>query len=98
METIPAPAVPQGQRSVATIAPSAGPTTTVLSPMQSEPVTSTTEPVRIKNSAIPGAQGIAEPVAPEAPTVAPGEAGTVIDGKVVETLITGANNGPLKPL
>jgi hypothetical protein len=91
-ETVPAPAEPQGQRSVATIAPSAGPTTTVLSPMQSEPVTSTTEPVRIKNSAIPGAQGIAEPVAPEAPAAAPGEAGTVIDGKVVETLITRANN------
>lgn len=92
VETIPAPAAPQGQRSVATIAPSAGPTTTVLNPMQSEPVTSTTETVRIKNSAIPGAQGIAEPVAPEAPTAAPGEAGTVIDGKVVETLITRANN------
>ena len=91
-ETVPAPAEPQGQRSVATIAPSAGPTTTVLSPMQSEPVTSTTEPVRIKNSAIPGAQGIAEPIAPEAPAAAPGEAGTVIDGKVVETLITRANN------
>ena len=91
-ETIPAPSEPQGQRSVATIAPSAGPTTTVLSPMQSEPVTSTTEPVRIKNSAIPGAQGIAEPIAPEAPTAAPGEAGTIIDGKVVETLITRANN------
>jgi hypothetical protein len=91
-ETIPAPAEPQGQRSVATIAPSAGPTTTVLSPMQSEPVTSTTEPVRIKNSAIPGAQGIAEPVAPDAPAATPGEAGTVIDGKVVETVITRANN------
>ena len=91
-ETVPAPAEPQGQRSVATIAPSAGPTTTVLSPMQSEPVTSTTEPVRIKNSAIPGAQGIAEPVAPAAPAAAPGEAGTVIDGKVVETEITRANN------
>ncbi len=91
-ETVPAPAEPQGQRSVATIAPSAGPTTTVLSPMPSEGVTSTTEPVRIKNSAIPGAQGIAEPVAPEAPTAALGEAGTVIDGKVVETLITRANN------
>ena len=60
--------------------------------MQSEPVTSTTEPVRIKNSAIPGAQGIAEPVAPAAPAAAPGEAGTVIDGKVVETEITRANN------
>ena len=91
-ETVPAPAEPQGQRSVATIAPSAGPTTTVLNPMPSEGVTSTTEPVRIKNSAIPGAQGITEPVAPEAPSVSPGEAGTVIDGKVVETLITRANN------
>ena len=91
-ETIPAPAVAQGQRSVATIAPSAGPTTTVLNPMQSEGVTTTTEAVRIKNSAIPGAQGISEPVAPVAPTVAPGEAGTVIDGKVVETEITRANN------
>ena len=60
--------------------------------MQSEPVTSTTEPVRIKNSAIPGAQGIAEPIAPEAPAAALGEAGTVIDGKVVETEITRANN------
>ena len=91
-ETVPAPAEPQGQRSVATIAPSAGPTTTVLNPMPSEGVTSTTEPVRIKNSAIPGAQGITEPVAPEAPAAAPGEAGTVIDGKVVETEITRANN------
>jgi len=91
-ETVPAPVAPQGQRSVVTIAPSAGPTTTVLSPMQSEPVTSTTEPVRIKNSATPGAQGIAEPIAPEAPAAAPGEAGTVIDGKVVETEITRANN------
>lgn len=91
-ETIPAPAEPQGQRSVATIAPSAGPTTTVLNPMQSESVTTTTEAVRIKNSAIPAARGITEPIAPEAPSVAPGEAGTVIDGKVVETEITRANN------
>jgi len=91
-ETVPAPAVAQGQRSVATIAPSTGPTTTVLSPMQNEGVTTTTGAVRIKNSAIPGAQGISEPVAPVAPTVAPGEAGTVIDGKVVETEITRANN------
>jgi hypothetical protein len=91
-ETIPAPAVAQGQKSVATIAPSTGSTTTVLSPMQNEGVTTTTEAVRIKNSAIPGEQGISEPVAPVAPTVAPGEAGTVIDGKVIETEITRANN------
>ena len=91
-ETVPAAAAPQGQRSVVTIAPSAGPTTTVLSPMQNEVVTSTTEPVRIKNSATPSATGTIEPVAPEAPSAAPGEAGTVIDGKVVETEITRANN------
>ena len=91
-ETVPAAAAPQGQRSVVTIAPSAGPTTTVLSPMQNEVVTSTTEPVRIKNSATPSATGTIEPVAPEAPAAAPGEAGTVIDGKVVETEITRANN------
>jgi len=91
-ETIPAPTVAQGQKSVATIAPSTGSTTTVLSPMQNEGVTTTTEAVRIKNSAIPGEQGISEPFAPVAPTVAPGEAGTVIDGKVIETEITRANN------
>ncbi|MTH93721.1 MAG: hypothetical protein F2940_05980, partial [Actinobacteria bacterium] len=54
-ETVPAPAAPQGQRSVVTIAPSAGPTTTVLNPMQSEPVTPTTGAERIKNSATPSA-------------------------------------------
>ena len=91
-ETVPAPAAPQGQRSVVTIAPSAGPTTTVLNPMQSEPVTPTTGAERIKNSATPSATGTIEPVAPEAPGVALGEAGTVIDGKVVETEITRANN------
>ena len=91
-ETVPAAAAPQGQRSVVTIAPSAGPTTTVLNPMQSEPVTPTTGAERIKNSATPSATGTIEPVAPEAPGVALGEAGTVIDGKVVETEITRANN------
>ncbi|MSV60178.1 MAG: hypothetical protein F2901_02270, partial [Actinobacteria bacterium] len=54
-ETVPAAAAPQGQRSVVTIAPSAGPTTTVLNPMQSEPVTPTTGAERIKNSATPSA-------------------------------------------
>ena len=60
-ETIPAPVVTQGKKPVTTTAPSTGPTTTVLNPMQNEGVTTTTEAVRVKGSAIPGAQGITEP-------------------------------------
>jgi hypothetical protein len=60
-ETIPAPVVTQGKKPVTTTAPSTGPTTTVVNPMQNEGVTTTTEAVRVKGSAIPGAQGITEP-------------------------------------
>jgi hypothetical protein len=81
--------VPQGQASVGTIAPSVGPTTTVLNPMrlQAPQTATTTIPPVVKNAAL-----IPTVAAPEAPAVAPGEAAATADGEVVETTVTRADN------
>ena len=81
--------VPQGQASVGTIAPSVGPTTTVLNPMrlQAPQTATTTIPPVVKNAAL-----IPTVAAPEAPAVAPGEAAVTADGEVVETTVTRADN------
>ena len=81
--------VPQGQASVATIAPSVGPTTTVLAPMQTQtPQTPTTTiPQVVKNAALfPNA------VAPIAPVAAPGEAAASADGQAIETTVNRVEN------
>ncbi len=81
--------VAQGQVSVATIAPSVGSTTTVLAPMQAQtPRTTTTSIPQVVTTL---ANTPAE-VAPPAPTLAPGEAGTVVDGKTVATTMSRADN------
>jgi hypothetical protein len=81
--------VAQGQASVATIAPSAGPTTTVLVPIQAETP-------RIKNAVIPqvattiaNAQGA---IAPDAPSLSPGESGAIVDGKKITTTVSRSEN------
>jgi hypothetical protein len=81
--------VPQGQASVGTIAPSVGPTTTVLNPMrlQAPQTATTTIPPVVKNAAL-----IPTVAAPEAPAVAPGEAAATADGEVIETTVTRADN------
>ena len=81
--------VPQGQASVGTIAPSVGPTTTVLNPMrlQAPQTATTTIPPVVKNAAL-----IPTVAAPEAPAVAPGEAAATADGEVIETTVTRSDN------
>jgi hypothetical protein len=93
--TAPAGTVAQGQVSVETIAPTSGPTTTVLAPMQvvktQKPrvlaVTTTTVPPVVTTIA-----GAPVGVAPDAPVVGPGEASVVNDGRAVKTAITRAEN------
>ena len=82
--------VPQGQSSVATIAPSAGPTTTVLNPMRSQ-VPQLSTPTSIPPVVTPTANA-SDIEAPEAPALAPGEAGAVIDGKTVAASLSRADN------
>jgi hypothetical protein len=85
--------VAQGQVSVVTIAPSVGPTTTVLAPMQVQkaqtPQTATTTTLPSVVTTIAGAPVGVAPVAPE---VAPGEASVVTNGRAVATTITRAEN------
>ena len=82
--------VPQGQSSVATIAPSAGPTTTVLNPMRSQaPQLSTPTSIPPVVTTTANASDIE---APAAPALAPGEAGAVIDGKTVAASLSRADN------
>jgi DNA-binding beta-propeller fold protein YncE len=73
--------VAQGQSSVATIAPSNGPTTTVLNPMRPQVPQSTTTSTTIPADA-----------APKAPALAPGEAGAVVDGKTIAATLSRADN------
>ena len=70
--------IAQGQSSVATIAPSSGPTTTVLNPMR---------PLVPPSTTIPPADA-----APKAPALAPGEAGAVVDGKTIAATLSRADN------
>jgi hypothetical protein len=81
--------VPQGQSSVATIAPSAGPTTTVLNPMRSQVPQSTPTSIPPVVTTTANASDIE---APTAPALAPGEAGAVIDGKTVAASLSRAEN------
>ena len=76
----PVTTVAQGQSSVATIAPSGAPTTTVKTPLRSQPVVSTTAPVS------PVA------VAPTAPAVAPGEASALVEGETISATLRRVNN------
>ncbi len=80
---------PQGQSSVETIAPSNGPTTTVLSPLrvQSVQVTTTTIPRVVTTVANAPTE-----VAPKAPAVAPGEASAVVDGETISATLSRVNN------
>jgi hypothetical protein len=81
--------VPQGQASVATIAPVVGPTTTVLAPLkvQTPRRSTTTIPQVVTTTA-----GTSTGVAPDAPMVAPGNAATTADGKVIETTVNRVDN------
>lgn len=84
--------VAQGQASVATIAPSVGPTTTVVTPLRSETqqvpqMTTTTIPQVVKNAAL-----IPTVVAPVAPAVAPGGAGATVDGETIAASLSRVNN------
>ena len=75
---------PQGQASVATIAPSSGPTTTVLAPMRPQVPQSTT--TSTTSTTIPA------DAAPKAPALAPGEAGAVVNGKTIAATLSRADN------
>ena len=77
---------PQGQASVATIAPSSGPTTTVLAPMRPQATTTSIPPVVTTVANAPTV------VAPKAPALAPGEAGAVVDGKTIAATLSRADN------
>ena len=92
--TAPAGTVAQGQVSVETIAPTSGPTTTVLAPMQV--VKNQTPRVLVTTTTVPPVvttiAGAAVGVAPDAPAVAPGEASVVNDGRAVKTTISRAEN------
>ena len=77
---------PQGQASVATIAPSSGPTTTVLAPMRPQGTTTSIPPVVTTVANAPTV------VAPKAPALAPGEAGAVVDGKTIAATLSRADN------
>lgn len=77
---------PQGQASVATIAPSSGPTTTVLAPMRPQATTTSIPPVVTTVANAPTV------VAPKAPALAPGEAGAVVDGKTIAASLSRADN------
>lgn len=84
--------VPQGQASVGTIAPSVGPTTTVLNPMrlQAPQTTTTSIPPVVENAALPPTAVAA--VAPVAPALTPGTAGALIGGKTVAATVSRASN------
>jgi len=77
---------PQGQASVATLAPSSGPTTTVLAPMRPQVTTTSIPPVV---TTVANARTV---VAPKAPALAPGEAGAVVDGKMIAATLSRADN------
>ena len=81
--------VPQGQAAVVTIAPSVGPTTTVLAPMTSQAprATVTSIPPVVTTVANTPTQN-----APVAPAVAPGEAAATADGESIETTVTRVDN------
>ncbi len=71
---------PQGQSSVATIAPRVGTTTTVLEPMRPQVPQSTTTTISPADAA------------PKAPALAPGEAGALVDGKTIAATLSRADN------
>lgn len=81
--------VPQGQASVETIAPSNGPTTTVLSPLRVQSVQATTSTIPRVVTTV--AEAPTE-VAPKAPAVAPGEASAVVDGETISATLSRVNN------
>ena len=84
--------VPQGQASVVTIAPSVGPTTTVLAPMTSQAPRATVTSIPPVVTTVANTPTQNAPVAPVAPAVAPGEAAATADGEVIETAVTRADN------
>ena len=81
--------VPQGQASVETIAPSNGPTTTVLSPLRVQSVQATTSTIPRVVTTVADAP---TEVAPKAPAVAPGEASAVVDGETISATLSRVNN------
>jgi hypothetical protein len=80
---------PQGQASVATIAPSSGPTTTVLAPMRPQVPQATSISIPPVVTTVANAPTV---VAPKAPALAPGEAGAVVDGKTIAATLSRADN------
>lgn len=81
--------VPQGQASVETIAPSNGPTTTVLSPLRVQSVQATTSTIPRVVTTVADAP---TEVAPKAPAAAPGEASAVVDGETISATLSRVNN------
>ena len=80
---------PQGQASVETIAPTNGPTTTVLSPLRVQSVQATTTTIPRVVTTVANAP---TEVAPKAPAVAPGEASAVVDGETISATLSRVNN------
>lgn len=80
---------PQGQASVETIAPSNGPTTTVLSPLRVQSVQATTATIPRVVTTVANAP---TEVAPKAPAVEPGEASAVVDGETISATLSRVNN------
>ena len=82
--------VPQGQASIATIAPSVGPTTTILNPMRSQvPQSSTSTTIPPVVTTVANAPAT---VAPKAPVLALGEAGAVVNGQKTAATLSRADN------
>ena len=81
--------VAQGQASVATIAPRVGPTTTVLAPMRSQVPRSTTTTIPPVVTTVSNALA---KIAPNAPKLAPGEAGAVVNGQKTSASLSRADN------
>ena len=80
---------PQGQASVETIAPTNGPTTTVLSPLRVQSVQATTTTIPRVVTTVANAP---TEVAPKAPAVEPGEASAVVDGETISATLSRVNN------
>lgn len=81
--------VPQGQASVATIVPSVGSITTVLTPMRSQVPQSTTTTIPPVITTVANAPSA---VAPTAPALAPGEVGAVVNGQKTAATLSRADN------
>jgi len=84
--------VPQGQSSVATIAPTTGATTTTVSSSNVQRTSSPTTSVAVTSTTVKPVVTTTTVPVPVAPKVSSGESGALVDGKVVSTSLSRESN------